>query len=137
MIRKVQVIVYLRKPRALILLLRRPPGWSYAWQPVTGHIEPEDEDFLEAGRREVLEETGIQEIARVVDPKIEFRFDRNGWVVVEHLVGIELESQPLIKLSNEHVSHAWMEPSEALELLHWETNKDGLKKVLTFAGVEW
>ena len=73
----------------------------------------------------------------MVDPKIEFRFDRNGRVVVEHLVGIELESQPLIKLSNEHVSHAWMEPSEALELLHWETNKDGLKKVLTFAGVEW
>ena len=72
----------------------------------------------------------------MVDPKIEFRFDRNGRVVVEHLIGIELESQPQIKLSNEHVAHAWLEPSEALELLHWETNKEGLREVLSLAGIE-
>ena len=137
MIRKVQVIVYLRKPQLLVLLLWRPPERGHIWQPVTGKIEPEDEDFVEAGRREVLEETGIGQVARVLDPATEFRFGKNNQEVVEHLVGIELESPPPVHLSDEHIDYAWLEPPEALDRLHWEINKEGLRKILSYAGIDF
>jgi 8-oxo-dGTP pyrophosphatase MutT (NUDIX family) len=136
MIRKVQVIVYIRKPLPLILLLRRPPDRGHIWQPVTGKIEPEDENYLQAGRREVLEETGITDAVRMIDPEIEFHFEADGKKMAERLVGIELESPRPITLSNEHVEYAWLEPSEALSRIYWETNADGMRKVLSHAGID-
>lgn len=53
------VLVLIHTPDAQVLLIERAgqPGF---WQSVTGSLDFEDEPFVQAARREVMEETGIE-----------------------------------------------------------------------------
>ena len=133
MIRKVQVIVYTRAPEVAVLLLRRGPERGHVWQPVTGKLEPTDPGFAEGARRELMEETGIDRVVRVIETDLEFRFRKNGQDVVERVIGMELAGELPIRLSAEHVEYAWMQEAEALDRLYWDINKEGLRQVLDAA----
>ena len=133
MIRKVQVIVYTLTPKVAVLLLRRGPERDHIWQTVTGSLEPDDEGFAEGARRELLEETGIETAANIIEIGLEFRFKKKNECIVERVIGVELTGRVPVRLSEEHVEYAWLGEAEALERLYWSTNKEGVRQVLNAA----
>ena len=133
MIRKVQVIVYTRTPDVAVLLLRRGPERGHIWQPVTGKLEPDDAGPVDGARRELLEETGIDGVVRVIEPDLEFRFRKEDQDVVERVIGVELAGQLPVRLSAEHVEYAWVQEAEAVDRLYWDINKEGVRQVLDAA----
>ena len=60
----VQVFLFTRNPKFMILILKRIPEREGHWQPVSGGIK-EGEKPVDTLRREVYEETGINEFERI------------------------------------------------------------------------
>lgn len=93
-------------------------------------MEAGDRDLAAAGRRELLEETGITECAGCLDTGIDFRFRKDAAEILERVIGIEVDGPCPVTLSSEHVGYEWLAPSEALGRLAWETNREGLRHIL-------
>jgi 8-oxo-dGTP pyrophosphatase MutT (NUDIX family) len=118
-----------RPPR--ILLFRRPPRRGSVWAPVSGKVEPEDEDLVAALRRELTEETQFSDPVRVFELGWEFAFtgpDGRPWRL--HGFGVELEREAKPILSDEHDAFEWMDPLDALGRLHYEDNRQALTLLL-------
>lgn len=115
-------------PSFRVLVLKRVPQRGGFWQPVSGNVE-DGESFIQTARREVMEETGITEFLETVDPGYEFHFG-TGPIRREHAFGFVVEGTPRIVLSGEHTESRWVEPREAFGLLHWEENKEALRRIL-------
>ncbi len=134
----IQVLVYPVRRREVsweYLLLRRTEERGGFWQGVTGAPE-EGEDVVDAARRELLEETGYSpqlitqtglsytlDIAEVVDNV----FSQDIREIPEYVFFtiIDTPEDPVIDLI-EHTQWNWCSFDEALEILHWKTNKDAL-----------
>lgn len=123
--KKVQVYLFRRTGRAVeFLLLKRVQELRGFWQPVTGTVE-EGETTRQSAHREVLEETGLEDLKHVVGPVYSFTFVKNRVEFHEEVFGMEVGNVP-ITLSNEHSEYQWVNLKEALELLHYVQNKRGL-----------
>jgi len=120
------------------LILKRIPAKGGFWQPVTGGVE-DGETPLVAVKREVEEETGITNLKRIVKDVHYFAFlepERRE----EYVFGIEVDPEQSICFDKnvylEHDELRWCSYEEALSLLKWQNNKDGLKKLLTILNAE-
>ncbi len=123
--KKVQVYLFRRTDRAVeFLLLKRVQELRGFWQPITGTVE-EGESPRQAARREVREETGLEDFQHVVGPVYSFAFVKNRVEFHEEVFGMEVGNVPIM-LSNEHSECRWVNLKEALELLHYVQNKRGL-----------
>lgn len=85
------------------------------WGFPKGHIEP-DEDELAAARREVTEETGIEEMRPI--PRFRatstYRFTRGGRSISKTVVYFLAETEAeRVRLSGEHSDAAWLGPGDA------------------------
>jgi 8-oxo-dGTP pyrophosphatase MutT (NUDIX family) len=98
------------------------------WQPVTGGVE-EGETREEALCREIMEETGVKNIAAVIEGLYYFEFqdpDPNQ----EYVYGVEIPSSEKIVFDRkEHSECRWCSFQEALRLMHWKENKEALRKL--------
>ncbi len=96
----------------VFLLLKYPSGhWDFA----KGRIE-HGETQVQAATREVMEETGIEDLAFVdgFEHRIEYDFEHAGESVHKQVVFFLAEtSVEDVVLSHEHVDHAWMGFEEA------------------------
>ena len=70
---KVQVFLFIRNPKFMVLILKRIPERNSYWQPISGGIE-EGEKPIDAIKREVYEETGIKKLERIIDLEYSFIF---------------------------------------------------------------
>jgi diaminopimelate epimerase len=139
-----QVLVYVYRSGPEFLLLRRIERLGGFWQGVTGAPDwgETDED---AAVREVFEETGLDVSGRVraVAYRYELRKEKaEDWSAElwERLYGPEITivpeevyfadvpagSEPT--LSWEHCEYRWCSPDDALELLRYEENREGLRR---------
>jgi 8-oxo-dGTP diphosphatase len=107
-------------------MLKRSPDKDFGaggWECITGRVD-QGEGFPEAVRREVREETGLQEVQ--VDYMLgTMHFYRGEPRPENELVGVEFccsTDQPeAVQISTEHSEGRWMTPAEIEELLPEES----------------
>lgn len=113
------------------LLLKRIAAKGGFWQPVTGGLE-EGEELRDAVIREVKEETGIIQFKRIINNVYQFNFG-DDIERKEYVFGLEVSSDELVALDkNVYVEHdeiKWCSFDEAMLLLKWSGNKEGLRKL--------
>jgi len=128
----VLVVITTRGGEVLLLERTQPAGF---WQSVTGSLEA-DETPVEAARRELFEETGIEGV-EIIDcqqsrhfPIIPAWRDRYAPDVVdnlEHLFSVRLDSRCEVILNpDEHCRYLWLNRVEAAERASSYTNRDAV-----------
>ena len=127
----VQVFLYTRKPEFKVLILKRTQERGNFWQPISGGIE-EGENSYDTIKREVFEETGIQDIKNVFDLDYSFTFKApisRKWMR-DICFAAEIDNLFDVILSNEHDEYRWCNEKEAKKLLKWKHNLIALYKLL-------
>ena len=133
---QVQAILFKKiSGRLHYLLLKRTLEKEGFWQPVTGGLE-EGETKVEALEREVLEETGIENIARIIDDVHYFEYS-DPYFIKEYVFGVEVHPNEKIVIDGkEHSQFKWCSFQEALELLKWDENKKALSRLNEILSVQ-
>ena len=131
---QVEAIIFRRNSNRIeYLLLKRLPERNGFWQPVTGGVE-EGETLTEALRREIREETGIENLVRVIEGIYYFEFSDPN-LNKEYVFGVEVSSTEVVVLDGEeHSEYRWCSIKDALQLLNWKENKEALEKLNTMLG---
>ncbi len=123
------------------LLLKRIPTKGGFWQPVCGGMEEKDKSILDAAFRELKEEANIgqKDILNIFPNIHNFEINRHYLTgqtiqtITEHVFGFEIDSNFFININKniypEHEEIKWASFKDALNLLKWEDNKNGLKKL--------
>lgn len=115
------IIYHLDQTEPVFLLVKRSPDDGGFWQPVTGRVSL-NENVKEALKREIREETGLDELKFITKEVYRFTWQRGGRTRQERVYGVLVDRGP-IKLSHEHTDYRWCKLSEALELLRHEDNR--------------
>lgn len=122
----VQVYIYSQECRKVLMLKRTEEKAGY-WQPVCGGIEA-GETLIEAGLREVYEETGVKEYKELIRLANEYEYNepKDGVMMRmrDRCLLMIIEKNIEIKLSEEHVEYRWCNLSEVPGLNDWEPMVD-------------
>ena len=109
-----------------VLLLQYPQGH---WGLVKGHHEEGDESYQATARRELREETGIDD-ARLLagfEMRTEYSFMRKGREVHKQVFWFAAETDTVaVQLSHEHTGHLWLAWDEAAEQLTFDNARNVL-----------
>lgn len=97
---------------------------------------------MEALKREIREETGIENIVRIIENVHYFEFRDLPFIeylkkqgqtceyLKEYVFGVEVALDEVVDLDiEEHSEYKWCTFKEALSLLKWRENKGALKKL--------
>lgn len=129
----VQVFVFCKTPLFKVLILKRTPERSGYWQPVCGGVY-NGEELTETVLREVVEETGIENIKSILDLKYIFTYKETKKGVLmdmqDFCFAVEVDDILDIKLSDEHEEYKWCSYIEAKVYLKWEHNLNALEKLM-------
>ena len=118
---KIQSIVYNKNADGLkVLLLKRNLEDGGFWQTVTGTLEI-NESIFESRKRELKEETGIEEV-NFSEEIYRFSWKKKNYTVVEIVYGAEVYSDKIM-LSSEHVEYLWLPIKDAIKKLEKKTLK--------------
>lgn len=108
---------------------------AHYWQGIAGGGE-DTETPWEAAKREMFEETGIRKSTGFIPlrfkayvPVTEFEahqyWPKDLFVIREHYFSLELKTEH-INISHVHSEYKWVDYETAHNLLHWQSNKNGL-----------
>ncbi len=114
----------------IYLMLKRSPGkyYEHLWQGVAGKIE-KGETAVQTVVRELKEETGKEPIKIfVADHIASFYNVKYNQIFMVPIFGIEVEGSE-VQLSVEHSEYKWVPFEDALNLLTWKGQKEGLRTV--------
>jgi len=121
------------------LLLHYPSGSKTAkeyWDLPKGHIEKGEKE-IDTARREVAEETGIQDIEIIdgVKEHIKYFFKFRGETIFKIVTFYLAETKTKdVKISEEHIGYKWLPYEKALEQLTFENAKGILRKAHQYLG---
>jgi 8-oxo-dGTP pyrophosphatase MutT (NUDIX family) len=125
------------KAKIYYLLLHYTSGH---WDFPKGHIE-EGESEEEAARREIKEETGIQDIKFIpgFKEKISYFFRKTyegkkkpPLVFKEVVFYLAKTQEEKVKISREHIGYKWLSYGKAIEQITFKNSKEILKKANGF-----
>jgi dATP pyrophosphohydrolase len=130
---QVEVILFRKvKGKLEFLLMKRIASKGGFWQPVTGGLE-EGETIKEAALREIKEETGVKKVKRLIESVHYFKFDNHPKLEDEYVFGAEISQKEKIvfdkNIYTEHDDQRWCAYEDAMKLLKWSGNKEGLRKL--------
>lgn len=130
---QVLVFPYRVTPEGIRYAVFRRTDGDY-WQAIAGGGD-EGETPLKAAQREALEEAGLNSneflaldslnTVPVVGVCGYLRWGPDVLVVPEHCFGVDVRDQELV-LSHEHTEYRWVDYDAAVEMLHWDSNKNAL-----------
>ena len=112
------------------LMLKRSTSkyYEHLWQGVAGKIE-KGETAVQTVIRELEEETGMKPKKLFAADHIASFYDaRKDRIQMVPAFGIEVENSE-VQLSEEHSEYKWVSFEEALALLTWKGQKEGLRTV--------
>lgn len=137
--RSISALTYRKGEKGLeILMMLRQPDQGLWWSSVTGMIEA-GESPLEAAKRELKEETGLE--GRFGD----FNFEHSFWLdpeIIElskgephfnreHCFYVEVDAHSEVQLNREeHSDYRWCGFDEAMDLMGWDGGKVMLKRLV-------
>ena len=130
----VTAIIYDEMHKPFFLVLKRRLGWE-GWEFVKGAINT-GESEIDAVKREVIEETGLQKfkIVKKLEGVTKEFTDQQKILNVYSVYLIEASMNIPIQLpvgeSAEHSTYLWTDAESALSKLTWENDKDLLMKVI-------
>lgn len=127
---QVEVIVFkLVDSKPHFLLLKRIPERGGFWQPITGGVH-ENEELLEAAKRELFEETKIKKYLNIIEDIYYFEFQSEGFGQLKEFVfGFEVGFETDAEISDEHSEKKWLPLNEAIKIIKYPTNKTAFKKL--------
>jgi dATP pyrophosphohydrolase len=131
----VLILVCTRAGEVLMMERTRPHGF---WQSVTGSLRW-GEAVLSAAKRELIEETGLQDAGKLIDlhtgasfpiiPPWRARYAPNARVNLEHWFVLELPTRRTIRLNDgEHRQCRWMDVGHAARRASSWTNREIIRK---------
>lgn len=132
----VLVLVHTRDGLVLLMERQQPEGF---WQSVTGSLNWDEQDPLQAAIRELKEETGIAAEPRVTGiehvfpilPEWRARYHPAVTENREHVFCLQLETQCKIQLNDqEHRRYEWLEPSAAMQRCSSWTNSQAIELLI-------
>ena len=127
----VTAVVYDDMSKPFFLILKRQKGWE-GWEFIKGGIN-EGESELDAVKREVIEETGLQKfkILKKIEDVDKGYTDENGVKNVHSIFLIEASMNIPINLpQDEHNTYLWTDADSVMSRLTFENDKNILVKVL-------
>lgn len=127
---QVEIIVFkIINGEIFFLLLKRNEQKGGFWQPVTGGARYQ-ESLIQAVRRELKEETGINNPLRIIEGVYYFEFNTKEYgLLKEYVFGVEVTAAVKIKISSEHTEMRWCALNDSLIFLKHENNKIAFKKL--------
>ena len=118
-----------------VLLLQYPQGH---WDLPKGHVEDKDKNKIETAKRELKEETGIEDIQVIegFEFRTEYTYQNKGkdrkkevwWFIAK-------TEQMSISLSHEHQDYLWLEWEQALEQITHHESRSVLSAAREFLGL--
>ena len=132
------VLIVVHSSDGMILLLKRADVPDF-WQSVTGSLEwGEAPD--RAARRELFEETGIDEVSALLDWKRSVNFEilsqfKDRYTAgtkynLEHMFSLQTQvDRPIVLDPSEHEAYEWRPHPEALDLVWSWSNRDAIRAV--------
>lgn len=116
-----------------LLLKRSPYSTIYPgkWQMITGGIE-DNEPTKEAIIRELREETGLLPKHIFIVPRVNMFYLQFHDAVCLTPVFLAFVNSDKVTISNEHTEYKWVSYEEALDLIHWENQKESLRIIQNY-----
>lgn len=104
------------------------------WQGIAGGVE-DNETVEQSARREMFEESNIPYNSDLIElssfvsmPSINIsgtRWEKKIYIVKEYSFGVRADNIK-VEISDEHKSFKWVDYSDAMKLLRWDSNKNAL-----------
>jgi len=135
-------VIYERSSGAIIALINKDSKAEFLllhyttghWDFPKGNIEIGEEE-VEAARREIFEETGIEDVnfLKGFRKKIEYQYMRGERLIQKEVVFyITTTNTRKIILSNEHIGYVWNEYDNAMKRLTYMNAKNLLTEAKKF-----
>ncbi len=118
------------------LVLRRAPDAKRAgaWETVHGHIEA-GESPAEAGRRELLEETGLAPLSMYNLSRVDLFYQHHpDEVALVPVFAAFVEPGAGVRMGSEHDRFEWLAPADARDRFTWPRERRALEDVLVLIG---
>jgi dATP pyrophosphohydrolase len=123
----VQIIVYrIKRGGPEFLLLKRTRERGGFWNVVNGTLEL-NESIIEARNRELLEETGIENVLHWSNEINRFSFQYKSDTMVVLVYDAEVNESQKIVINHEHTEYRWVNFEEAMNMLKFDDDKNGLR----------
>jgi 8-oxo-dGTP pyrophosphatase MutT (NUDIX family) len=125
----IQSIVYReRKQDFEFLLLKRSADRGNFWNVVNGTLEFE-ESIKMCRDRELFEEAGIENVLSWSDEINRFNFAYKGESIMVIAYSAEVAANQRVIINDEHAEYRWVCFEDALNMLKFDDDKNGLRKL--------
>lgn len=113
-----------------LLALRNNPHPQHGgdfWFVVTGSVE-ENEENINAVKREILEETGL--ISKEILPLNYGSIYKCGEDICKELNFVSFVDSKKVMLNEEHIQYKWLNLPDFIKIIRWDDDKELLRRAL-------